>query len=101
MMAAGIAWTRTSWPSESFGERLRPSGCHSHGWHGFRRGIASNLYALGASDKVVQRILRHAKAHVTKELYIKALAPDVLEAMQRMQPVVAALQGPEAGQQAN
>jgi len=28
-------------------------------WHGFRRGIASNLYELGANDKVVQRILRH------------------------------------------
>jgi hypothetical protein len=38
-----------------------------HGWHGFRRGIASNLYELGANDKVVQRILRHAKPHVTKE----------------------------------
>jgi hypothetical protein len=32
-----------------------------HGWHGFRRGIASNLYELGANDNVVQRILRHAK----------------------------------------
>jgi integrase len=39
-----------------------------YGWHGFRRGIASNLYELGANDKVVQRILRHAKPHVTKEL---------------------------------
>ena len=40
------------------------------GWHGFRRGVASNLYALGADDKVVQRILRHAKPHVTKDCYI-------------------------------
>ncbi len=43
-----------------------------YGWHGFRRGIASNLYELGANDKVVQRVLRHAKPHVTKERYIKA-----------------------------
>jgi hypothetical protein len=28
-----------------------------YGWHGFRRGIASNLYELGADEKVVQRIL--------------------------------------------
>ena len=34
-----------------------------YGWHGFRRGIASNLFALGADEKVVQRILRHSKAH--------------------------------------
>ncbi len=32
-----------------------------YGWHGFRRSIASNLYELGANDKVVQRTLRHPK----------------------------------------
>jgi integrase len=32
-----------------------------HGWHGFRRGIASNMYELGADEKIVQRVLRHAK----------------------------------------
>jgi len=56
-----------------------------YGWHGFRRGTASNLYALGADDKVVQRVLRHAKPHVTRERYIKVFDPAVLEAMQRMQ----------------
>jgi hypothetical protein len=54
-------------------------------WDRFRRGVASNLYALGADDKVVQRILRHAKPHVTKERYIKVFDPAVLEAMRRMQ----------------
>jgi integrase len=56
-----------------------------HGWHGLRRGIASNLYGLGANDKVVQRILRHAKPHVTKERYIKAFDPAVLAAMKSME----------------
>ena len=56
-----------------------------HGWHGFRRGIASNLYGLGANDKVVQRILRHAKPYVTKERYIKAFDPAVLAAMKSME----------------
>jgi hypothetical protein len=28
-----------------------------YGWHAFRRGLASNLYAMGAQDKVVQRVL--------------------------------------------
>jgi integrase len=68
---------------------IRPAieaiGLPWYGWHGFRRGIASNLYALGADDKVVQRVLRHAKPHVTKERYIKAFDPAVLEAMRRMQ----------------
>ena len=49
------------------------------------RGIASNLYALGANDKIVQRILRHAKPHVTRERYIKAFDPAVLAAMKQME----------------
>ena len=68
---------------------IRPAieaiGLPWYGWHGFRREIASNLYALGADDKVVQRVLRHAKPHVTKERYIKVFDPAVLEAMRRMQ----------------
>ena len=56
-----------------------------YGWHGFRRGIASNLYELGANDKVVQRVLRHAKPHVTKERYIKAFDPAVLAAMKNLE----------------
>jgi site-specific recombinase XerD len=55
---------------------IRPAveacGLPWYGWHGFRRGIASNLYELGANDKIVQRVLRHAKPHVTREKYIKA-----------------------------
>jgi integrase len=58
---------------------------HRYGWHGFRRGIASNLYELGANEKVVQRILRHAKPHVTKERYIKAFDPAVLAAMKSLE----------------
>jgi len=70
------------------------------GWHGFRRGIASNLYALGANDKVVQRILRHAKPHVTRERYIKAFDPAVIEAMQKMQATLDAMKPwPVTGQQ--
>jgi integrase len=56
-----------------------------YGWHGFRRGIASNLYELGANEKIVQRILRHAKPHVTKDRYIKAFDPAVLAAMKNLE----------------
>jgi hypothetical protein len=43
------------------------------------------LYELGANDKIVQRVLRHAKPHVTKERYIKALDPAVMAAMKGME----------------
>jgi integrase len=59
-------------------------GLDWYGWHGFRRGIASNLYELGADEKVVQRILRHAKSHVTRDRYIKAFDPAVLAAMKKL-----------------
>jgi integrase len=61
------------------------NGLEWYGWHGFRRGIASNLYELGADEKVVQRILRHAKSHVTKDRYIKAFDPAVLAAMKKLE----------------
>jgi integrase len=79
---------------------IRPAveaiGLTWYGWHGFRRGIASNLYELGANDKIVQRILRHANPHVTKERYIKAFDPAVLEAMQRMQATLEVLEKSQA-----
>jgi len=56
-----------------------------YGWHAFRRGLASNLYAMGAPDKVVQRILRRSKPHVTKEHYIKVFDRTLVEAVEKMQ----------------
>src|SRR5208337_2662206 len=56
-----------------------------YGWHAFRRGLASNLYELGAQDKVVQRILRHSKPHVTRERYIKVFDRTVLDAVEKVQ----------------
>ena len=85
---------------------IRPAveaiGLPWYGWHGFRRGVASNLYELGANEKIVQRILRHANPHVTKERYIKAFDPAVLEAMQRLQATVDVLEkSPAIVQQMN
>jgi len=41
------------------------------GWHGFRRGLATNLHTLGVKDMDIQRILRHADVGVTQRSYIK------------------------------
>src|SRR6202051_2610545 len=56
-----------------------------YGWHAFRRGLASNLYEIGAQDKVVQRILRHSKPHVTRERYIKVFDRTMLDAVEKVQ----------------
>jgi len=36
-----------------------------HGWHAFRRGLATNLHGLGVEDKTMQRILRHSNVALT------------------------------------
>ena len=58
-----------------------------YGLHGFRRGIASNLYELGADEKIVQRVLRHAKSHVTKD-HIKTFDPALVAAMKKLEATV-------------
>ena len=59
-----------------------------YGLPGFCRGIASNLYELGADAKIVQRVLRQAKSQVTKDHYIKTSAPALVAAMKKLDATV-------------
>ena len=59
-------------------------------WHALRRGIASELFANGASDLDVQRVLRHSKVIVTREHYIKLRDDRVEKAMARLEKKVRA-----------
>jgi integrase len=70
-----------------------------YGWHAFRRGLASNLYAMGAQDKVVQRLLRHSKPHVTKERYIKVFDRTLLDAVEKAQRRIEELKRAQADRQ--
>jgi integrase len=45
---------------------LANAGLAWHGWHAFRRGLATNLHTLGVSDIVIQAILRHSDVAVTR-----------------------------------
>jgi integrase len=60
---------------------MKSLGMEWKGWHSFRRGLASNLFELGVSDKIVQRILRHSRVSITRDRYIKARDPQVDAAM--------------------
>jgi hypothetical protein len=42
-----------------------------HGWHAFRRGLASNLNEMGVEDLTIQRILRHKNVETTRQAYIQ------------------------------
>ena len=61
------------------------AGLQWHGWHAFRRGLATNLHRLGVSDKTIQRILRHANVAVTQSCYIKTVDADAAAAMQHFE----------------
>jgi hypothetical protein len=41
-----------------------------HGWHGFRRDIATNLFELGVPAESAKIILRHANVATTQAHYI-------------------------------
>jgi integrase len=51
------------------------------GWHGFRRGLASNLNRLGVDDSIIQAIMRHSHIGVTQACYIKTARPEIEAAM--------------------
>ncbi|HXA75656.1 MAG TPA: tyrosine-type recombinase/integrase [Candidatus Acidoferrales bacterium] len=53
-----------------------------HGWHAFRRGIATNLHGLGVADTTIQRILRHSDVEVTRRIYIKPVKKLQTDAME-------------------
>lgn len=60
---------------------LKLAGIAWKGYHGFRRGLASNLNRLGLDDSVIQAILRHSSVAITQAAYIKTSRPDTVEAM--------------------
>jgi len=64
---------------------LEKAGIEWHGWHGFRRGLASNLHRLGVQDKAIQAILRHSNVSVTQRAYIKTVDSDAVNAMQKLE----------------
>jgi|SRR5215472_10479360 len=66
-----------------------------HGWHAFRRGLATNLHRLGVSDKVIQQILRHANVSTTMNIYVKTISVDAANAMRILETMCATTVQPE------
>jgi len=72
---------------DSLGQRVirKIKGIEWHGWHAFRRGLATNLNRLGVDDSVIQAILRHSSVTVTQEHYIKTVRTDAVNALQQFE----------------
>jgi len=52
-----------------------------HGWHAFRRGLATNLHTLGVEDKTIQAILRHSTLALTMNVYVKTVGESQTNAL--------------------
>ena len=52
-----------------------------HGWHAFRRGLATNLHTLGVDDKTIQAILRHSNVGLTMNVYVKSVQESQVSAL--------------------
>jgi integrase len=66
--------------------KRREGSVQWHGWHAFRRGLASNLYELMPDDDLlIQRILRHANVATTRKSYIKVREPRVAKGMEKLE----------------
>ena len=67
--------------------RLEKAGLKWHGWHAFRRGLATNLYRLGVPDKTIQTILRHANLSTTLNSYVKSVPAGAVAAMRSLEEI--------------
>jgi len=60
-----------------------------HGWHAFRRGLATNLHRLGVDDLTIQALLPHSNVAVTQACYIKTASDQSKAAMQKFDAALA------------
>jgi integrase len=67
---------------------IKPLVAAWKGWHALHRGLASNLFELGADDLTVMIVLRHASVTVTRQHYIKVRAPKMTAAMASLESAV-------------
>jgi integrase len=73
---------------------LKRAGLAWHGWHGFRRGVATNLRELGVRIEDASAILRHANTAITLDFYAKARPEFTQAAMAKLEQAFTAVAKP-------
>lgn len=56
-----------------------------HGWHAFRRGLATNLHELCVDHKTIRGILRHSSIGLTQDIYIKSVSESQVSALEKLE----------------
>jgi integrase len=76
-------------------EPLERAGIDWEGWHGFRRGLATNLERIGVRDSISAMVLRHTNDRVTRKHYIKPPSIEAMAAMRQLSETLSALAKPK------
>jgi len=74
---------------------LKKAGIEWEGWHGFRRGLATNLERIGVREAIAAMILRHSNDRVTQKHYIKPPCIKAVYAMHRLSDTLTTMQKPQ------
>jgi integrase len=74
-------------------EALEKARIEWEGWHGFRRGLATNLERIGVREAIAAIILRHTNDRVTRKHYIKPPSIEAIAAMRRLSETLVTLEG--------
>jgi len=76
-------------------EPLKAAGIEWEGWHGFRRGLATNLERIGVRESIAAMILRHSNDRVTRKHYIKPPTLEAIAAMKKLSETLSAIEKPK------
>jgi hypothetical protein len=76
-------------------EPLRLAGIEWEGWHGFRRGLATNLERIGVRESIPAMILRHTNDRVTRKHYIKPAPVEAIAAMRQLSETFSKVETPK------
>jgi len=76
-------------------EPLRQARIEWEGWHGFRRGLATNLERIGVRETIAAMILRHTNDRVTRKHYIKPPSIEAIAAMRLLSETLLTLESPK------
>jgi integrase len=94
-IGAGKALDLDSLYRRQMKEPLQKAGIEWEGWHGFRRGLATNLERIGVRDAIGAMVLRHSNDRVTRKHYIKPPSIEAITAMRRLSETLSTIKTPK------
>jgi integrase len=65
--------------------KLEAAGIRWCGWHGFRRGLATNLNRVGVDVRTIQAILGISSVSTALSFYVKTSSADSGAALERLE----------------